>query len=215
MAITYEWLIPVIEFVADENGNPTRATTVHWRCHASEGELLVANVGTFTITEEHPGYTTPYGDITKEMAVQWAKDANPEVEANLARQLGQQAAPRTGQGLPWEDQHPLWQAGVAYAVDDMVNHQGTVYRCLQAHTSEPGWTPPAVPALWTTQGATDPNVIPDWVQPTGAQDAYPQGALVCHNLFVWESSVADNVWEPGVSQWTERPDLNCGDPMPT
>ncbi|MFD8009735.1 discoidin domain-containing protein [Streptomyces sp. NPDC058955] len=38
-----------------------------------------------------------------------------------------------------------WQAGVAYAV---VTYGGSGYRCLQAHTSQPGWEPSASPALW-------------------------------------------------------------------
>lgn len=45
---------------------------------------------------------------------------------------------------------PAWDgAGVAYAVDDRVLYEGNEYRCLQAHTSQPGWTPPATPSLWT------------------------------------------------------------------
>lgn len=41
-----------------------------------------------------------------------------------------------------------WQAGVSYAVDDEVTYDGATYRCVQAHTSQVGWTPVAVPALW-------------------------------------------------------------------
>jgi streptogrisin C len=36
----------------------------------------------------------------------------------------------------------------AYKVGDVVTYAGVSYRCLQAHTSQPDWTPPAVPALW-------------------------------------------------------------------
>lgn len=49
-----------------------------------------------------------------------------------------------------------WQAGVAYTGDntagagngDVVTYNGTEYRCLQSHTSQVGWEPPNVPALW-------------------------------------------------------------------
>lgn len=41
-----------------------------------------------------------------------------------------------------------WAVGVAYKVNDVVTYQGKQYRCLQAHTSQAGWTPTAVPALW-------------------------------------------------------------------
>ena len=46
-----------------------------------------------------------------------------------------------------------WAAGVAYKVNDIVVYQvnGFTYKCLQAHTSQAGWTPVAVPALWQKQ----------------------------------------------------------------
>ena len=45
----------------------------------------------------------------------------------------------------------VWSGeGVAYAVDTQALYEpnGKTYKCLQAHTSQPGWTPVAVPALW-------------------------------------------------------------------
>ena len=41
-----------------------------------------------------------------------------------------------------------WATGVAYSVNSRVTYGGLTYRCLQAHTSQAGWTPAAVPALW-------------------------------------------------------------------
>lgn len=41
-----------------------------------------------------------------------------------------------------------WVVGVAYKVGDVVTYQGREYQCRQAHTSQAGWTPPAVLALW-------------------------------------------------------------------
>jgi hypothetical protein len=45
---------------------------------------------------------------------------------------------------------PNWAVGVAYKVNDQVIYvpNGFTYKCLQAHTSQAGWNPPAVPALW-------------------------------------------------------------------
>lgn len=45
-----------------------------------------------------------------------------------------------------------WATGVAYAVGDTVTYAGSTYKCLQAHTSQSDWTPPAVPALWQLVG---------------------------------------------------------------
>lgn len=42
-----------------------------------------------------------------------------------------------------------------------------------------------------------------WRQPTGAHDAYPLDALVSHSGKNWRSTIAANVWEPGVSGWVE------------
>ena len=38
----------------------------------------------------------------------------------------------------------------------------------------------------------------DWVQPTGAHDAYGKGDRVMFNGDVWESTTDANVWEPDV-----------------
>jgi hypothetical protein len=44
---------------------------------------------------------------------------------------------------------------------------------------------------------------PMWVQPLGATDAYALDERVTHNGKDWESDIDNNVWEPGVTQWTE------------
>ncbi|MER7134295.1 M4 family metallopeptidase [Streptosporangium saharense] len=41
-----------------------------------------------------------------------------------------------------------WQEWKQYNAGDVVTYNGTSYRCLQSHTSLPGWDPPNVPALW-------------------------------------------------------------------
>jgi chitinase len=44
--------------------------------------------------------------------------------------------------------YQTWAAWVSYKVGDIVTYGGLNYKCLQAHTSLPGWEPPATPALW-------------------------------------------------------------------
>jgi hypothetical protein len=48
---------------------------------------------------------------------------------------------------------PNWSYPVAYKIGDIVIYvpNGFTYKCIQAHTSQAGWTPPAVPALWQKQ----------------------------------------------------------------
>ena len=95
---------------------------------------------------------------------------------------------------------PPWSVGKSYATGDRVQYEGTLYKCVQAHTSQADWTPPATPALWT---AVSLDEYPAWVQPTGAHDAYSKGDKVTHNGKRWTSDVDNNTWEPGVYGWTE------------
>lgn len=44
-----------------------------------------------------------------------------------------------------------WAVGVAYTIGDLVTYNGNKYSCRQNHTSQAGWTPTAVPALWLLQ----------------------------------------------------------------
>lgn len=52
-----------------------------------------------------------------------------------------------------DPERPPWSPdSVAYQVGDEVTDSGRAYRCAQPHTSQPGWNPAAVPALWTDLG---------------------------------------------------------------
>lgn len=97
---------------------------------------------------------------------------------------------------------PLWGAGIEYAVDVRVRYEDKLYRCVQSHTSQSGWEPPAVPALWTE--VAQPGEIPVWRQPTGAQDAYMTGDKVHYPTAddpVYVSTVDNNVWSPDTYGW--------------
>ena len=95
-----------------------------------------------------------------------------------------------------------WAYPIAYTVGQIRRYNGTLYKCVQAHTSQADWTPPAAPSLWSL--TADPTEEwPEWIQPIGAHDAYDLGAKVSHNGKHWTSDVAANVWEPGVYGWTE------------
>lgn len=96
---------------------------------------------------------------------------------------------------------PVWAIGKAYAVDDRVQHGGTLYKCVQAHTSQADWTPDATPALWVIVTVDE---WPEWVQPAGSHDSYGKGSKVTHNGQKWISDVDSNVWEPGVYGWTKQ-----------
>lgn len=46
---------------------------------------------------------------------------------------------------------PEWKANTSYAAGDLVMYNYVKYKCLQPHTSLPGWEPSNVPALWQPQ----------------------------------------------------------------
>lgn len=98
------------------------------------------------------------------------------------------------QGVAAPQMFPAWRTNTAYAVGDRRQRGGILYTCVQAHTSQADWEPADTPALWKV--TTPEGTIPDWVQPTGAHDAYAKGDKVRHNGSVWESTVDANVWEP-------------------
>lgn len=95
---------------------------------------------------------------------------------------------------------PTWGL-ISYYIGDRVQYNGTLYKCIQAHTAQSDWTPDATPALWVIVTVEE---WPEWVQPTGAQDAYAKDSKVTHNGKKWISSYDANVWEPGVYGWEEK-----------
>ena len=88
---------------------------------------------------------------------------------------------------------PMWAIGRAYAVDDRVQYGGILYKCVQAHTTQADWTPDITPALWV---AVSIEEYPEWVQPTGAHDAYNKGDIVSYNGTLYISLIDANVWSP-------------------
>ena len=96
--------------------------------------------------------------------------------------------------------YPVWTVGIAVAKDSRYQYEGKLYKCVQAHTTQADWTPDVTPALWVIVSLEE---WPEWIQPTGAHDAYSKGAKVTHNDKKWTSDVDANVWEPGVYGWTE------------
>lgn len=90
----------------------------------------------------------------------------------------------------------------AYVEGAVVSHAGKLWRNVTTgtvNTWEPGVSGWREAMLMPPDGT--PPAPPAWVQPTGAHDAYQIGDRVTHNAQAWTSTVADNVWEPGVYGW--------------
>lgn len=98
------------------------------------------------------------------------------------------------------DMYPEWHEGVDYELNKRVRDGEKLYKCVQAHTSQAGWEPHNVPALWAQVSIEE---WAEWVQPTGAQDAYNTGDKVIYNNIHYISTADNNVWAPGVYGWEE------------
>lgn len=88
---------------------------------------------------------------------------------------------------------PHWAEGTAYKTGDRICYLDTLYRCVQGHTSQEDWTPARTPALWVVVSVEE---WPEWVQPTGAQDAYNKGDKVTYKAVHYISTIDGNVWSP-------------------
>lgn len=60
-------------------------------------------------------------------------------------------APAAGSTVPWGPD-------TAYKAGDQVTYLGSLYQCIQAHTSLPGWEPPNTPALWVPVSVASPTL---------------------------------------------------------
>ena len=118
-------------------------------------------------------------------------DYDPDMSVNKAYAL-LKAMPE------WEDAEDVidqWSANMAYHVGDILEYDGLQYECIQSHTSQAGWEPPNVPALWKAEGGDE---VPVWSQPdstnpynTGDKVHYPDA-----DGPVYESIIDNNIWSP-------------------
>ena len=95
---------------------------------------------------------------------------------------------------------PRWNETAIYTTGNRVRYGELLYKCLLDHTAQATWAPDVSPSLWVRVD-NPAEEWPEWIQPLGATDAYPEGAKVSHNNNHWVSTVSANIWEPGVYGW--------------
>ena len=97
---------------------------------------------------------------------------------------------------------PTWNGeSYEYVKDDRVLYDSILYKCLQSHMSQAGWTPTSSPSLWAKVLIPDENVIPEWEQPDST-NPYMKGDKVIFQGQVYESNVDNNVWAPNIYGWS-------------
>lgn len=104
--------------------------------------------------------------------------------------------------LAGKELYPLWNETEVYKAGDRVRYDEILYKCLQNHTAQASWTPTDAPSLWAKVLIPTPAEIPEWEQPEST-NPYMKGDKVKHNGKTWESTIDNNVWEPGVYGWGE------------
>ena len=92
---------------------------------------------------------------------------------------------------------PAWSGdGTSYTANDRVRYNGVLYRVLQDHTAQMGYTPESAPSLFAEilpgQDNTEPG---EWVQPD-ATNPYNTGDTVIFEGKTYVSLIDGNVWSP-------------------
>ena len=123
-----------------------------------------------------------------------------EAEALIAALVTLRESATDEQALKVPSLYPAWRPGMDCKAGDRVQHGGTLYKCVQAHTSQADWTPDATPALWVVVSIDE---YPEWVQPTGAHDAYNTGDKVSYNGKHYVCTIDGNAYAPDVYGWEE------------
>ena len=63
--------------------------------------------------------------------------------------------------------HPAWAEGTAYPEGHKVQCDGRLWRCMQAHTSQPGWEPEHAPSIWEQINETHAGTLTDPIPYSG------------------------------------------------
>jgi hypothetical protein len=95
---------------------------------------------------------------------------------------------------------PKWETDRIYFRDERVRYNNVLYKVLQEHKSQDDWTPDVAVSLFVRVSIEE---FPEWVQPTGAHDAYSKGDKVSHLEKHWVSLIDANTYEPSVYGWEE------------
>lgn len=91
--------------------------------------------------------------------------------------------------------YPAWSGnGVEYKKDMRVTYNSILYKVLQNHTSQEGWTPTSAPSLFAKVLTSEGEIL-DWEQPSST-NPYMKGDKVKFNGKIYESVIDNNVWSP-------------------
>ena len=100
-----------------------------------------------------------------------------------------------GAALKMPEIFPHWSGNSKeYVKDDKVLYNDVLYKVLQNHTSQEGWTPTSAPSLFAKVLTSEGEIL-DWEQPSST-NPYMKGDKVRYNGKIYESVIDNNVWSP-------------------
>lgn len=149
-----------------------------------KGDYISYNNKVYKVLQDHVSQTTWTPDTAVSLYVE---RPDPRIEyANFIQPTGV---------------HDVYMQG------DKVTYNGDKYESLIDNNA---WSPDAYPQEWKLirsdekpEEGEEEITIPDFVQPTGAHDAYSKGDKVKYNDQIYESLIDNNVWSPNAypSAW--------------
>lgn len=102
------------------------------------------------------------------------------------------------------NQYKPYQIGKNYEENEKFTYKDKVYEVIQAHTSQTTWLPESTPALYKeyldvkiqNQDGSITEVVKEFIQPTGAHDAYKKGDKVLFKGKIYQSKIDANTFSP-------------------
>lgn len=83
-----------------------------------------------------------------------------------------------------------------YNAGDRIIYHGTLYKVLQAHSSQVDWTPDTAHSLFAqVLAGQDGTDVGEWTQPDST-NPYSKGDRVMYGGKMYESTIDGNVWSP-------------------
>ena len=117
--------------------------------------------------------------------------------AKLERKLERLAESGTTESLKEEEPEIPYDNGILVKAGQIIVEAGKRYMVVQPQfTTQENWRPSlGIPALWREVPELQSG-YPDWIQPTGAHDAYQIGNIVMYKGQAWVSKINANTTVP-------------------
>lgn len=96
-----------------------------------------------------------------------------------------------------------YKAGTIFSWGLMEDGNKQLWRLKVKSKLDINTTPDMDPETFEKVGV-DASGYPLWTQPLDKKSAYDKGAIVSHLGKIWESTINNNMYEPGVKGWTEK-----------